>query len=881
MSFIKVDVFLKKFERYLRTGHGLDLITEDISDYVLDSLDDYAYRWFDMLRKPYPYVFAQFNRDLRGRYVPIDYKEQLSTEYHSVKQGDDRLFGDYWTELKDYESMLGDVSEREKYTTMRDGLNEDLRRQMLVFTGVPMEEFAAHASRIDPQLLKARKDRKAKDSKKSAATDSASTSASTVSKSGRSNTSQSSGARYRPTSGDRRSAPARKPAVKELKPEISRQEADRLGLCRHCKEPGHVRRNCPKLAKGSGTSTSSAYPASNAITLVPRNVMKDAFYQLRLPTVNKVRQGYAVKDARTYKEAAMGKSPSPALEAPSWSIEKKVLPISTGDHRDHQTLATSLPRLEEPFIARISINNVPARCLIDTGASGDFVSTHFTFVNRLKHRKLDAAIPIQQAVKGSKPKCNAVASTTIQFGDWSKKTSMYVIHLANYDAIIGLPTLLDAGAKFDLASKTLRLHEYGVSLPLERFQPPVRPPQKFPAKGVEMSPSDTARPPTLLLWFRLRVWLSILLDDIQISADPPVFSVYPRVDKNGSPEYYRDLILDLYADVFVDKLPAMLPPLRAINHRIPVKIEKPWMAPLYRLPEHHKRALEADIELKLRAGIIVPTTELPLATSHMVPKKDPGEFRHVQDLRRRNKDTETLVWPLPPTDDIVDKVARSPERSKIDLVQSFDQIRVEPTDVPKTAFRTHRGNYLHLTMQMGDRNATSTEQQLLDTVFDPIRDYVVNYLDDIMPVNTMTPYEHFIALCKIFDILRKQRLFVNRKKTKLYIPYDEPLSILGVDIQNGQITPEITKVEAFNALPSPQSFQELGKALGSFTWLSAHIPASQELAAPLHQLLHGERWFWTPTSRQRLPGNEEAGHESQGQTPDAPDLLPRQSLCLR
>ena len=68
-----------------------------------------------------------------------------------------------------------------------------------------------------------------------------------------------------------------------------------------------------------------------------------------------------------------------------------------------------------------------------------------------------------------------------------------------------------------------------------------------------------------------------------------------------------------------------------------------------------------------------------------------------------------------------------------------------------------------------------------------------------------------------------------------------------MDIQNGEITPEVSKVEAFNALPSPQSFQELGKVLGSFTWLSSHVPASQELAAPLHQLLHSERWEWTNT----------------------------------
>jgi hypothetical protein len=34
---------------------------------------------------------------------------------------------------------------------------------------------------------------------------------------------------------------------------------------------------------------------------------------------------------------------------------------------------------------------------------------------------------------------------------------MYVIHLANYDAIIGLPTLIDIGAQFDLTGNTLKL----------------------------------------------------------------------------------------------------------------------------------------------------------------------------------------------------------------------------------------------------------------------------------------------------------------------------------------------------------------------------------------------------------------------------------------
>jgi hypothetical protein len=831
MSFIKVDVFLRKLERYLRNGHGINLATEDISDYVLDSLDDYAFRWFDRLPKASPYVFAQFDRDLRARYVPIDYKDQLHTEYLAVKQGDDRLFSDYWTELKDYEAMLGDVGDRDKYHRMREGMNEDLKEAMLVFTGVSYDQFAATAARIDPSLMKARKERQVKEGKKASASNST---PSVVGKGKASKPQQSSGARYRRTSGSKRSVPARKSAVKELKPEISRQEADRLGLCRHCKEAGHFRRDCPKLQQ------SRQQPASNAISFTTPLDLRESYDQIPFPTVNKVRQGYAVKDTRSCRDAALGK---PKLEAPSWSVDKKKVATQAEDQGSSHS--STLPILEEPFITRIRINNVEARCLIDTGASGDFISSHITFVNRLKHHKLNTAIPIQQAVKGSKLKCNATATATIQFGDWKKKTSLYVIHLANYDAIIGLPTLMDAGAQFDLSSNTLHLQEYDVSLPLERYQPAVRPQRSsLTSNAPARTLADSER--------GLSVASATVDESAPIPATPQVFSVYPDVDKNGTAEYYRNLIYEYYADVFVDKLPAQLPPLRCVNHRIPVKIEKPWMAPLYRLPEHHRKDLEADIDLKLRAGIVVPTTELPLATSHMVPKKDPGERRHVQDLRRRNKDTETLVWPLPQTDDITDKVARSPERSKIDLVQSYDQIPVDPPDVPKTAFRTHRGNYLHLTMQMGDKNATSTEQQLMDTVLDPIRDYVVNYLDDIMPVNTYTPYEHFLVLCKIFDILRTQKLFVNRRKTKLFIPYDEPLNILGVDIQNGEITPEISKIEAFNALPSPWSFQELGKTLGSFTWLSSHVPASQELAAPLHQLVHGERWFWTDTHENAL-----------------------------
>ena len=125
----------------------------------------------------------------------------------AVKQGDDRSFNDYWTELKDYEAMLGDLSDRDKYLRMREGMNSDLKKAMLVFTGIPYEQFAAAAARIDPSLMKARKEKQAKEGKRTRPR----IRRSLWSAKARSGTpQQSSGARYRPTSGSKRSASAKK-----------------------------------------------------------------------------------------------------------------------------------------------------------------------------------------------------------------------------------------------------------------------------------------------------------------------------------------------------------------------------------------------------------------------------------------------------------------------------------------------------------------------------------------------------------------------------------------------------------------------------------------------------------------------------------------------
>lgn len=76
-----------------------------------------------------------------------------------------------------------------------------------------------------------------------------------------------------------------------------------------------------------------------------------------------------------------------------------------------------------------------------------------------------------------------------------------------------------------------------------------------------------------------------------------------------------------------------------------------------------------------------------------IPKRDTG-IRTVVDCRKRNTNTIKDVTPFPDQEQICMDVAKAPIRSKIDLSDAYEQIRIDPSDVWKTAFATVYGTML-------------------------------------------------------------------------------------------------------------------------------------------------------------------------------------------
>ena len=89
--------------------------------------------------------------------------------------------------------------------------------------------------------------------------------------------------------------------------------------------------------------------------------------------------------------------------------------------------------------------------------------------------------------------------------------------------------------------------------------------------------------------------------------------------------------------------------------------------------------------------------------------KKNGKLRTVFDLRQQNDNTEKDVSPFMDQDTIRHDVARALFRSKLDMSEAYEQIRVRPDNVPKTVFATIFGTFVSLVMQQGDCNAPSNK----------------------------------------------------------------------------------------------------------------------------------------------------------------------------
>ena len=290
-----------------------------------------------------------------------------------------------------------------------------------------------------------------------------------------------------------------------------------------------------------------------------------------------------------------------------------------------------------------------------------------------------------------------------------------------------------------------------------------------------------------------------------------------------------------------------LPPLREINHRIPlIEESKTYHHRQPKCPDAFKPALMAKIERYTKAGWWIPITASRATPMLCIPKsaKNRNELRTVFDLREQNANTHKDLTPMPDQDAIRHAVAKARYRSKCDISNAYELIRVEPEDVWKTAFATIAGTFASNVMQQGDCNAPSTFQRFITHLLrDFMGKFVYAYLDDIF-IFSDTVEEHQEHIRSVVDRLRDSRMVLNPKKCDFF---SEKMDCLGHIIDDQGIHADVSKMAQIQSWRTPRSYHDVQRFLGLVQYIQHFMPNASVFTAPLSAITrNGHEFMWRP-----------------------------------
>jgi hypothetical protein len=227
-------------------------------------------------------------------------------------------------------------------------------------------------------------------------------------------------------------------------------------------------------------------------------------------------------------------------------------------------------------------------------------------------------------------------------------------------------------------------------------------------------------------------------------------------------------VVSEFLDAFHEDLPGM-PPERKIEFAIELI---PCTAPIskraYIISGPELVELKKQIDELSEKGYIMTNTSPWAALVLFVEKKD-GTKRMCIDYRALNEVTIKNKYPLPKIDDLFDQLSGASVFSKIDLRSDYHQLRIRPSDIPKTTFITKYGLYEYMVMSFGLTNALALFMYLMNNVFmDYLDKFVVVFIDDIL-IYSQIVEEHVDHLKMVLQTLREHQLYVKLSKSEFWI----------------------------------------------------------------------------------------------------------------
>ena len=463
------------------------------------------------------------------------------------------------------------------------------------------------------------------------------------------------------------------------------------------------------------------------------------------------------------------------------------------------------------------------------------------------------ALPHEESVilaDGSRTTASgALSAASVHLDSYRTLVSFMVVPLSGYDAILGMSWLDTADPRIRWKKRTITVRDptgthvlHATSSSVSTSSPPSRPATRLALNLITTNElKRSLHDQTIEEIFVLR---RDPLDPDQ--PQPFQYQLFSASSQVSTPEdIASSKLLAEFRDVMPDQLPPGLPPKREVDHKIELLPgTRPPSRPTFHMSASELTELRSQLDELEAAGFIQPSKS-PFGAPILFVKKKDGTTRMCVDYRALNDITIKNSYPLPRIDELFDRLQGAKYFSKIDLRSGYHQIRIAPTDVPKTAFRTRYGHFEFLVLPFGLTNAPATFMHLMHQSFRPFLDkFALVFLDDIL-IYSQTLEDHQDHVRQVLTVLRKEKLYAKESKCEFFKPEVE---FLGHHVGRDGLRMMDDKIQAVRDWPTPTKVAHVRSFLGTAGYYRKFIKDFSKLASPLSELTHNDVSFtWGDT----------------------------------
>ncbi|KAL1139302.1 hypothetical protein AAG570_006288 [Ranatra chinensis] len=241
-------------------------------------------------------------------------------------------------------------------------------------------------------------------------------------------------------------------------------------------------------------------------------------------------------------------------------------------------------------------------------------------------------------------------------------------------------------------------------------------------------------------------------------------------------------------------------------HGVDTGDSKPIKQRYYPVSPVVERAMHAELDEMLQAGVVKPSKSAWSSPVVMIRKKD-GSYRFCVDYCKVNAVTLRDAYPLPYVSHILDMLRNPWYLSSLDVKSAYWQVPLSEESKERKVLGPELGRH------------------------------VFAYLDDIIVCSAQFD-EHVGTLDRVFKRLKEAGLTLSLENCQFCRP---ELRYLGYVFDRAGLRIDAQKVECIVNFPAPRTSTHVRRFLGMCGWYRRFIPHFSTVAAPLTDLLKKRR----------------------------------------